>query len=342
MSLYQPGNLSPKPRKPLSCALPFGLSWEDLLSILPGVDQQQLSRAQAFITHEKQGLHGGDNSLILTLFYPRVDDNPGSVTVFIKQMRDQRKAEVEKYRFLASQNVPTPRLLAFFQKEGGEVFVLEFISTIGINFQAGSEVKRFLQAIARLNSIQKTPIDFISFPGSPQSEFDELVRTALVEIAEKGTGSIETSRWYDAYRISQEVVQSMPLAVNHNELYFQQVGWVQRGLSRRLVIFDLETMHLSPRFTDIATILYPLSVYSKRDQIGLFQIYLDHLSRLTHTKIENNAALRELRLLRIVESCYSLPWLVSESRDPSNVEMYENLAMVVKCLQEDLTNLEMV
>jgi hypothetical protein len=120
------------------------------------------------------------------------------------------------------------------------------------------------------------------------------------------------------------------------------VGWAQREENRELVLFDLETLAITARFNDIAGLLYPLSVYTGRDQTELFHTYLDKLSQLNQSEVIFNEAMRELRLLRIAEGCYSLPWLVESERDPKAMDMRELLSMTVKCLREDIESLGLV
>jgi hypothetical protein len=233
MNPYDPAHLSPMPEELNSCALPYGLSWEDLQPFLPSFDPLERATAQAFASHAKQGLNGGDNSRILTLRYPIGDHQLRTETIFFKRAADQHTAEAQKYRFLHSQGFPTPRLLAALQKDGAEVILLEFLPTIGIDFSSASEVHALLYLAAVLNSLQNPPDCFNRLPGLPQAEFDEIVRTALVELAQaQGLAMGEPSRWLAAYQASQHAARRMPLAVNHNEFFFQQVGWVQRGASR--------------------------------------------------------------------------------------------------------------
>jgi hypothetical protein len=340
MDSFEPVNLSPLSKEPIACGLPYGLTWDDLQPVLLDFDAKDSGRVQAFSAHDKQGLNGGENSCILSLQYPTGNKQLRTETVFIKQNADPKQAEADKYRYIHSQGVATPHLLAAFQKSETEVILLEYLPTIGINFSSTSEVNGLLHLVAKLNSIQHSSILFNRMPGLPQAEIDELVRAALVEIGQWwALFKIDVSRWFKAYQIAQEASKFMPLAVNHNELFFQQVGWTQRGDDRQLVLFDLETMALSPRFTDIATILYPLSIYAARDQVDLFQIYLARYFQLSHFELNMGEALRELKLLRITELCWSLPWLVGEARQQDAMDIHEGLSMAVNCLWNDLLSL---
>jgi hypothetical protein len=348
MNPFEPANLSPLPKAPLACALPYDLTWDDLRPILPDFDERGSAGAQAFASHEKQGLHGGSNSCILTIRYPAGENQFRSETIFIKHTADPKNAEAQKYRFVASHGIPTPRLLAVIRRGGAEIILLEFLPAIGIDFRSTGEVNSMLHLVAQLNSIQNPPDLFKPPPRDPRPEshaaFDEGIRVALTEISRDPTLpiAVNVQRWFDAYRIAQQASDSMPLAVNHNEFYFQQVGWAQRGATRQLVIFDLETMSLCPRFTDLASVLYPLAAYTGRDQVELFGVYLDRLCQLNQPELGSDEAFRELRLLRVTTSCWSLPWLVDEAGRPDVTGLGGVLVMTATCLRDDLIALELL
>lgn len=348
MNPFEPAHLSPLAKAPLACALPYDLTWDDLRPILPDFDERGSAKAQAFASYEKQGLNGGSNSCILTLRYPSGENQLWSKTIFIKRTTSPEKAEAHKYQFIASQGVPTPHLLGAIRRGGAEIILLEFLPTIGIDFRDANEVNSILHLVAHLNSIQSPP-DLFNRPSrdrqhASNAAFDGSVQAALTDLSRDRTlpATIDVPRWFNAYQIAQEASDSMSLAVNHDEFYFQQVGWAQRGATRQLVIFDLETMSLRPRFTDIASVLYPLAVYTGRDQVELFEVYLDRLHQLNQLELDIDVALRELRLLRVMTSCHSLPWLVDEARHPEAMVMRDVLSMTANCLYSDLMVLKLL
>ena len=323
--------------------LPYDLTWADLQPILRDFDERGSAEARAFASHEKQGLNGGSNSCILTVRYPGRENQIRSETIFIKRSAEPEKAEAQKYQFLASQGVPTPRLLGVIRGGEAEIIFLEFLPTIGIDFRDVSEVNSLLHLVAQLNSIQNSPDLFNRAPrNESNAAFDGSVQVALTDMSRERAlpVAIDVPRWFNAYQIAQEASDSMPLAVNHDEFYFQQVGWAQRGATRQLVIFDLETMCLRPRFTDIANVLYPMAVYTGRDQVDLFEVYLDRLHHLKQLELGIDEALRELRLLRVTTACHSLPWLVDEAKRPDTEDCRDGLSMMANCLCNDLTALE--
>lgn len=340
MNPFEPANLSPLPKTPVPCPLPFDLTWDNLWGILPGFEEREGAGIQAFSSYEKQGLNGGPNSCILTLYYPARENQFLSETVFIKHTVDPTTMEAQKYQALASLGIPTPRLLATIHKNNAEIILLEFLSKIGIDFHSVDEVNSLLQLAAQLNSIQSPPEPFNrSGDGIPPAEFDELVRGALREVARDNSLSItvDIQRWFEAYQFADAACKSMPRAVNHNELSFQQVGWVQRNGINQLVIFDLETMWLSPRFTDIAGILPRLAMYTGRNQLALFQIYFDRLCELSPLKLKIDEAFQEMRLVLIKDAFDSLPWHVDIARRPDLNKMLDKpLAITVTSLHDSL------
>ncbi len=80
---FEPASLSPIVKAPFACALPYDLTWDDLRLILPDFAERGSAEAQAFASHEKQGLNGGPNSCILTLRYPSRENQFRSETIFI-------------------------------------------------------------------------------------------------------------------------------------------------------------------------------------------------------------------------------------------------------------------
>ena len=342
MNPFEPARLSPIPKTLVASPLPYDLTWADIRSSLPGFDDRENANAQAFASYEKQGLNGGPNSCILTLHYPIGENQFRSETVFIKQTIDTEKMEAQKYQILAALGIPTPRLLAAIQKDNAEIILLEFLSKIGIDFRLTGEVKSLLYLVAQLNSIQNPPDVFNSSPVVPQGEFDERVRNALLEISHNPSLSVtvDVPRWFDAYQRARAACKSMPLAVNHNEFFFQQVGWAQRDDTSQLVIFDLETMCLSPRFNDIAGVLDRLALYTGQDRLELLRIYLDRMWELNRLEMEIDEALHEIRLVHLKGTFDSLPWHVDIARRPRLNETLDNpLLRSANSLQADLIEL---
>jgi hypothetical protein len=203
---------------------------------------------------------------------------------------------------------------------------------IGIDFQSRVEISTLLRLIARLNAIAEMPPIFEPRPGMPQDQFETQVKDALAQLRPRA----EARTWFDAYAMGRARVEKMPLALNHGELYFQQMGWAEREDERELAMFDVETMSARPRFTDVASILYPLAGSSGLAEEILFAEYLEVLREIGARGIPDfDQALEELRILRVVGMTESLPWLCRATDEALRGE----LALKIECLEADLTAL---
>ena len=333
---FTPARLSPVPVEPRACALPYALTWADLRGSLPGCAAEPDGRA--WTSYAKQGLNKGPNSTILTLEYAAADGPRRTRTVFVKQVDDPVNAEAAKYRFLSSRGIPTPRLLATVVRGGTEVVVLEFVATIGIE---PDETDDLLSLVAALNAVDQPPRElFTPRPGLPAGEFHTRVENAVATLARDPAVSasvpVEPRRWLAAYTRVERAVATYPLALNHGELYFQQVGWAGTADERRLVVFDLETMALLPRFTDVAALLREMSAQTGRTQRELFGRYLRSLHALTGHAVDETPAWDEVRMVRILSTFEGLPWYVEVAGQP---EVPDPLSDVAADMYDDLTAL---
>lgn len=341
MNPFTQVNLSPLAHEPFPVPLPFDLTWADLRPLLPDFDWMAHATAQALERHTIQGLHGQGKSTILTLDYPARPDTRSTRTFFFK--RDLARKESARYRCLKSCGVPTPKIAGVIQKEAAEVLVLEFLPVIGIEFSSRSEVDSLLHLVAEVNAMKDSPDLFLPPPSPLQAgNFGLRVVEALDRLAcERPVYSILPDRWMAAYEKSLVAAGRMPLALNHNEFSYQQVGWTEGSRTRRLVIFDLESMVITQRFTDIANIVYSLALYTGRDEYELFCVYLDHLGRLTGANLDPHQAFVELRWLRIKIMFESLPWLAGTLDHPDDLTLTTALALTMDSLRADLAAIDL-
>jgi hypothetical protein len=320
------------PQPSSSRDLPYRLTWSDLEPVL-GPDTSGWS---ASTSYEKQGLDKGDNSCILTLQHAAA----GSRTVFIKHIADQRAHEASRYRLLASLGVPTPTLLATISRDGTETVVLEFLPRIGIDLDSPLEVREMLELVARLNATNVGGSQIASQrPARSNDDFDQTVLTALRQIESVSMLRLPIESVFDAYKRAQSTVADLPLALNHGEFYFQQVGWASRGSGEELVVFDLATLALRPRFWDVAGILPLLVEQTGQPEAALFGLYLDALADFGKPVHLPSGALREVKLTRVTGTCWSLPWLVRVSTDASGSDLRGELALKVRWLCDDVEEL---
>lgn len=324
--------LSPRAIAPRPVDLPYGLGWADLAECLPGLGS--IDDARSFVAFEKSGPLGSAASSIVTITYPDVDGNARERTVFVKESTDSGRGEAARYPVLRSLGVPTPELLCVVAVGSGEVLVLEFLPIIGID-RAGAD--DLVDLVATINRVHPVPLPmFASSPGLPKDEFEALVVDALNALERLSrllpADPVELSR---AYRAAAEELAHFPTALNHGELYFQQVGRTSAG---RLVVFDLETMAIRPRFVDIAAVLGGIAQLSGRPEREVFARYLDALRTFERTAVTGDPW-RELLLTRAVSTFESLPWLVSTADDPDLGFDGDDTAAT---LRADLTGLGLV
>ena len=293
--------LSPERHRAVPVELPWGLAWDDLRCCLPDRSRP----IGAFATHEIRGLHRQGRSQILTIRYRQPDGRQRDRTIFLK-LTDPRRPEASKYRCLAAHRAPIPRLIGSATTSAGETLVLEFLPTIGTT---AGQADDLLELIAEINTIEHPPIDIFSAPaGDP--EYGDRIRRALVRLLPDAS---DAGRWLDGYGRAGELVAQLPLALNHNELSFQQVGWAQEDEQRgaRLLVFDLESMSLQPQYTDIAGILPDLAAQTHRTERDLFRTYLQAVDRRAGGTTDPGRAWTAMRIVRIVRTFEALPWLIT-------------------------------
>lgn len=216
------------------------------------------------------------------------------------------------------------------------MIVVEFLPTIGIQPREADEL---LRLVARLNSTNAPHSRlFHSATGTPTEMFNERVKAALVASA-RGLGAVDPARWYDAYQLAEDAATSLPTAINHGELFFQQIGWARAEGRRTLVMFDLETMSLRPRFTDVANVLVGLSELTGRDQRELFNAYLTALQECSGVAVNRQTAWEEMRLVRALSFFQSLPWLVAAGGD---AQLSTAAVTTLLTLNDDLSALDIL
>jgi hypothetical protein len=329
---FSPARLSPRAVTPRPVALPYGLVWNDLVACLPGAGS--LDDARSVVAFEKSGAAGSASSMILTVRYPDVDGAWRELTVFVKESADAASSEADRYPVLRSLGVPTPDLLTVALVDGRPVLVLEFLPVIGVD---GAGADDLIDLVATINGVQGAPLPlFAPKPGMPTAEFEALVFEALTALERMSpllpAGPVELTR---SYRAASEELAQLPTALNHGELYFQQVGRTSAG---GLVVFDLETMAIRPRFVDIAAVLGGIARISQRPEREAFDHYLRALRARTGAAVAGDPW-RDLLLTRAVSTLESLPWLVSGADDP---DLGFDADETAATLRADLTALGLV
>ncbi|GAA1843584.1 hypothetical protein ACFFOM_04080 [Microlunatus capsulatus] len=313
----QPEDLSPAPLpSPRPGPLPFGLTWSDLVDVLPA----GAVRRRAAESHVKRGEHqGGHPSVITTLSYEAPAGHPRRTTLFFKRNPHEAR-EGERHRFLARRGVPVPRLAVCVEREHEEVLGLELLPTIGV---ARADVDDLLRLTAALNAVTDVPPAIArTRPGQPQDTFERLLARALDRV-----GALHAEHagapWLDTYRRALPVHRGLPRALTHGELAVQQVGRTEDGM---LVVLDLATLAERARFADIANLLAAPGLTAAPTDRALFVAYLGHLAGPGRVPSPVEDAWTELQLTRFVQGVEALPWHVGPGRDAELRERLRTLA----------------
>jgi hypothetical protein len=164
-----------------------------------------------------------------------------------------------------------------------------------------------------------------------------MVRAAVTEVAAMDRFRhlrVDVDPWMDEYAASKRTADAMPLALTHGQMYFQQVG---RRSGGPLVLFDLATLDVRPRFSDLCSLVGGLADRVDVDEPSILERYLEQLRVAGAEGVPDLAvAWRELRALRALSGFQTLPWMVSAHRDPDIG--FESLVGLVETLAEDLAD----
>lgn len=295
--------------------LPFGLTWAQVTAALPDLDPRAVADCRALKRYEIQGLHDRAGSVVVSFEYPTRTGH-AIRDVFVKH---SPALEADRHVQLAAAGVPLPRLLLTADAAtGNQVLGFEFLDTIGIDFESSDEVRELLALVATLNAVDPAALGGASTPppGRPEAEFTAGVERALVTARSMSLldwASMEVSDWLEVYREAKGWAASMPRAVTHGEMYFQQVGRAGNG---PLVIFDLATVGVRPRFFDLCSLVRGLVRYAADDEAAVLAAYLDALTAASVTVPSVLDSLDELRRLRVLSCFQSLPWLARSLDNP--------------------------
>ncbi len=329
MTHVDQAELSPVRTRPEPVPLPYGLTVDDLLPLFGS--GALLGRLTCHGSHRKQGLHGGSNSCIVTLVLVTPSGRKLRQTVFIKATTNSVEREADAYRLLNRAGVRTPELLAVVDRAGVEVIVLEFLPKIGIDFGDRQQVEDLLRQTARLNSVAVAGSR--TSAGVMSVDFDRTVERAVGALAEQGLiTDREAAHWWLRYQHAQRVVAQMPTALTHGELYFQQVGITERTGS--VALFDLATVGVRARLTDVASILKPLAERAGMSELTLFRRYLAELQAGDGTA--GSIEWTELQTLRVVTSLWSLPWRISSRHDAHIPGAMRDLTPLINTIRADI------
>ena len=102
-------------------------------------------------------------------------------------------------------------------------------------------------------------------------------------------------------------------------------------------MFDLATVGVRPRFSDLCSLVSGIARECASDEIDVIADYLVQLTLAGAAAPSVHEGLRELRRLRVLSCCQSLPWLVRSLDDPHLG--LEAVADKVETIRRDLGDL---
>ena len=331
--------MSPKLVEERPAELPFGLTLSDVgLALIGRNSQLSPGGGMRVVTrYEIQGLHQRGRSCIVTLRDEAFDPVP-EVDVFVK-LATAREAEISAK--LAAAGAPIPSLLFNVPRtDSTHILGFEFLDTIGIDFVSAAEVTELLAVLAALNACSPAVLGLSADPplGRPEAEFTESVKSALAFVESvRLLDWVTAAELMDIYAGAKRWAAAMPTAVTHGEMYFQQVGRRQEGSLR---MFDLATVGVRPRFSDLCSLVSGIARECALDEIDVLADYLVQLTLAGAAAPNVHDGLRELRCLRVLSCCQSLPWLV-RSLDGPHLRL-ETVADKVETMRRDLCDLGLV
>ena len=165
-----------------------------------------------------------------------------------------------------------PDLAVCVEGEHEEVLGVEFLPAIGME---AADVDDLVRLVATLNALTDAPWTIATPAGMPQPEFEQLLATAMDDVAARWPEH-RSGDWLQLYRSAARSYLTLPRALTHGELAAQQVGRTEDG---RLVVFDLATVGMRPRFADLANLLQALGRLEDGDEQSVLRRYLGHLAR---------------------------------------------------------------
>ena len=311
----------------------FGLNETHLLAVLESVAGEPL--ADLAVASSVTNPNYGETRLV-TFRYALQSGQIGEVTVFVKKCVWKGKPEAVHYRYLAANNVPTPRLYGAAQNaDGVEVVFLEAVNLIGFQDHSATEWREMLSLLAQFNACPVTPeyashlhtyeqvgqiepnvwvLGLPAKPDVPQIEAD--LRVA-------GVPEPELPRLVQAAVGVFAQVDAQSRGLLHQDFLPGNFGW--RGDPKEIVIFDLHKNSLGPRFADAAPYLgTPDWAGLDRSEDGLqthrealTQHYLEEYARFSGVWVPPETFQAEVSALFWAHKVTTLQWMTERKQENS-------------------------
>ncbi len=302
---------------------------------------EQLAGGQAVasfsisVDTELEGHYGyGADKLIPTISYLTRSGQRGTETVFVKLFRKPGQGEVRHYVELATQSAPIPQFYgALTTDDGREMIFLEHLRPVADfmgMLEDEKQFRQFLSVAARFNAISPTPEHAAALP---RRDFPrELLEVGPVlariwEHAARGDlghdlRSLCSERRRERLEALQELaaglagpIAGMEVGLLHNDFYPDSVAW--RRQTGDLVVVDLESVGLGPRFYDIARWLgAPDELqHHASDRRLLAQHYLGEYEHWTGRETDQHQFPTQARLLWLAGTLTMLFFFLDRSLD---------------------------
>lgn len=286
------------------------------------------------IDHQLEGHYGyGADKLIPTISYVTQSGQRGEATVFVKLFREAERSEARHYVGLANHGAPISRLFgALTTGDGREMIFLEYLEPV-VDFMGMLEDRRqfeqLLSVAARFNAVTPTPEYAATLPRRDFARELSEVAPVLARIWQHGAkgdigddlrrlcsadeGKLDALRQLAARLV--EPIAGMDVGLLHNDFYPDSVAWHRE--TGELLVVDLESVGLGPRFYDVARWLgAPDEMQYHASARGLLaERYLGEYEQYTRRRIDLHQFLVEARSLWLAGTLTMLFFFLDRSLD---------------------------
>jgi hypothetical protein len=273
----------------------------------------------------------GAEKLVPTITYSTVSNKRGTAKLFVKWSDEPGPREAHHYEHLARHQAPVPRLYgALVSSDRREMIFLELLQPVHDLHPFDRVMKRrsqfpaFLRTAARFNAVQPSAeyAARLRNVASPDlSEWHEKVNGTLDGIWQyASTGDLgQHMRELCASAVAKrpallkrarrlvEPLSDMPTGLTHNDFYPDSVG--KREATGELLLVDLESVGVGPRFADVARWIGPPDDIRPRcfPRRHLAQCYLEEYAQCGGNCPPLSRFLEETRLLWVWQT-FDMLW----------------------------------
>jgi len=298
----------------------FGLTKAQLQPIVENAVGEPVASFDISVEHQVQGYYGySSEKVIPTFVYTTRPGRTGNITIFVKRFNEPGPREAHHYAYLEKHRAPIPRMYgSLTDAEQREMIFLEYLDCIG-DIEAyrhflddADHLHRLLAVIARFSAIRPSDEYAAELPCSDADHISrDLTKAAsnLGDIWEHAcSGKLGDAMKRLCAGSQKELPRLQTLAhdliaptariergLTHGDLCVDSVAW--RPDPRQLLILDLESINLGPRFYDVAEYIgAPDDVQPRcRPRRELAQYYLDEYARWGGSPVTMDQFLEEMR-----------------------------------------------